>query len=216
MYAAQLTTTSGWCFTHARHSAFPSVMSSSGRSKPATSWFQYEAARAIEPSQRGELEITDAIQSLVDSGRRVDPHVVHGWWKDTGQVQDMLEANQLILDDLSESLEGELIDSRVEGRVAIEPGARLVRSTVRGPAIIGANSKITDAYIGPYTAIGDHVVVSNAEIEHAIVLEGSSIQDLDGRIEASLIGKNVAIARSPELPRAFRFVVGDNAEIAIL
>jgi glucose-1-phosphate thymidylyltransferase len=176
----------------------------------------FEAARAIEPSARGELEITDAIQALVDRGRRVDPHIVHGWWKDTGQVQDMLEANQLILDDLSESVEGELIDSRVEGRVVIAEGARLERATVRGPAIVGRGTRITDAYIGPYTAIGDHVVVANAEIEHAIVLEGSSIQDLNGRIEASLIGKNVAVARGPELPRAYRFVVGDNAEIAIL
>jgi glucose-1-phosphate thymidylyltransferase len=176
----------------------------------------FGAARAIEPSGRGELEITDAIQKLVDSGLRVDPHIVHGWWKDTGQVQDMLEANRLILDDLDERIDGELVDSRVEGRVVIEEGARLERATVRGPAIIGRDAVLTDAYIGPYTAIGDHVVVSNAEIEHAIVLEGSSIQDLDGRIEASLIGKNVAIARSPELPRAYRFVVGDNAEIAIL
>jgi glucose-1-phosphate thymidylyltransferase len=176
----------------------------------------FDAARAIEPSGRGELEITDAIQYLVDGGLRVDPHIVRGWWKDTGQVQDMLEANRLILDDIEERLDGELIDSRVEGRVAIESGARLERTTVRGPAIIGRGAVLTDAYIGPYTAIGDHVVVSRAEIEHAIVLEGSSIQDLDGRIEASLIGKNVAIARSPDLPRAYRFVIGDNAEIAIL
>ena len=176
----------------------------------------FDAARAISPSQRGELEITEAIQHLVDSGLRVDPHIVRGWWKDTGQVQDMLEANRLILDEIEERHEGELIDSRVEGRVAIESGARLERTTVRGPAIIGRGAVLTDAYIGPYTAIGDHVIVENAEIEHAIVLEGSSIQDLNGRIEASLIGKNVAIARGPELPRAYRFVVGDNAEIAIL
>jgi glucose-1-phosphate thymidylyltransferase len=176
----------------------------------------FDAARSIEPSRRNELEITDAIQTLVDRGLRVDPHIVDGWWKDTGQVHDMLEANRLILDDLDERIDGELVDTRVEGRVVIEAGARLERSTVRGPAVIGAGSRLVDAYIGPYTAIGAHVVVSNAEIEHAIVLEGSSIQDLDGRIEASLIGKNVAISRSPDLPRAFRFVVGDNAEIAIL
>ena len=176
----------------------------------------FDAARAIEPSGRGELEITDAIQHLVDGKLRVDPHIVRGWWKDTGQVQDMLEANRLILDDIEERIEGELIDCRVEGRVAIEAGARLERTTVRGPAIIGRNAILTDAYIGPYTAIGDSVIVSKAEIEHAIVLEGSSIQDLGGRIEASLIGKNVVVARSPSLPRAYRFVVGDNAEIAIL
>ncbi len=176
----------------------------------------FEAARAIEPSGRGELEITDAIQALVDRGLRVDPHIVHGWWKDTGQVQDMLEANQLILDDLDKRVEGELVDSRVEGRVVIEAGARLERATVRGPAIIGSGTRIADAYIGPYTAIGDGVTISNAELEHSIVLSGSAIADLEYRIEASLIGKNVRIGRGPALPKAYRFVVGDNADVQIL
>ena len=176
----------------------------------------FEAARAIEPSGRGELEITDAIQTLVDSGKRVDPHIVHGWWKDTGQVQDMLEANRLILDDLQERIEGECVDSRVEGRVVIEQGARLERATVRGPAIVGAGSKLTDAYIGPYTAVGENVTIADAELEYSIVLSGSSVRDLEYRIEASLIGRNVTIGRGPALPRAYRFVVGDNSEISIL
>src|SRR3954449_5060265 len=176
----------------------------------------FDAARSIEPSWRNELEITDAIQHLIDRGLRVDPHIVRGWWKDTGQVQDMLDANRLILDDLGERIEGELIDSRVEGRVVIEPGVVLERATVRGPAIIGAGSRIVDAYIGPYSAIGSDVTIERAEIEYSIVLSGSSVRDLDGRVEASLIGKNVAIGRSPALPKAYRFVVGDNAEIAIL
>ena len=176
----------------------------------------FDAARAIEPSWRDELEITDAIQWLIDRGLRVDPHTVRGWWKDTGQVQDMLDANRLILDDLSERVDGELIDSRVEGRVVIEPGVRLERATVRGPAIVGAGSRIVDAYIGPYSAIGEDVTIERAEIEYSIVLSGSSVRDLEGRLEASLIGRNVAIARSPALPKAYRFVVGDNAEIAIL
>ena len=176
----------------------------------------FDAARAIEPSDRGELEITDAIQRLIDTGLTVDPHIVRGWWKDTGQAQDMLDANQLILDDLEPRIEGELIDSRTEGRVAIDPDVVLERSTVRGPVIIGRGSRITDAYIGPYTAVGDDVTIHRAEIEHSIVLAGSSIRDLEGRIEASLIGRNVRLSRSPELPRAYRFVIGDNAEIAIL
>jgi glucose-1-phosphate thymidylyltransferase len=176
----------------------------------------FDAARVIEPSGRGELEITDAIQHLVDGGQRVDPHIVHGWWKDTGQVQDMLEANHLILDDLTERIEGDLVDSRVDGRVVVEPGARLERATVRGPAIIGAGVMLRDAYIGPYTSIGPSVRIERAEVEYSIVLEGSSIENLEGRIEASLIGKNVAIKRSPAMPRAYRFVVGDNAEIEIL
>jgi glucose-1-phosphate thymidylyltransferase len=176
----------------------------------------FDAARAIEPSWRGELEITDAIQTLVDRGLRVDPHIVHGWWKDTGQVQDMLEANRLILDDLGERVEGELIESRVEGRVAIEAGAVLERTTVRGPAIVGRRSRIRNAYIGPYTAIGDEVTIENAELEHSIVLSGSSIRDLEYRIEASLIGKDVRIGRGPPLPKAYRFVVGDHADVQIL
>jgi glucose-1-phosphate thymidylyltransferase len=176
----------------------------------------FEAARAIEPSWRDELEITDAIQWLIDRGLRVDPHTVKGWWKDTGQVQDMLDANRLILDDLTERVDGELVDSRVEGRVVIEPGVVLERATVRGPAIVGAGSRIVDAYIGPYSAIGENVTIERAEIEYSIVLSGSSVRDLEGRLEASLIGRNVRIARTPALPRAYRFVVGDNAEIAIL
>src|ERR671934_283828 len=175
----------------------------------------FDAAKAIKPSGRGELEITDAIQHLVDAGLRVDPHIVHGWWKDTGQVQDMLEANRLILDDLEERLEGELVESRVEGRVVIEQGALLQRTTVRGPAIVGAGSRISDAYIGPYTAIGDDVVIDRAELEHSIVLAGSAIRDLEYRIEASLIGHNVQVGRGPSLPKAYRLVVGDNAEIQI-
>ena len=175
-----------------------------------------DAARAIEPSWRNELEITDAIQRMIDSGLTVDPHIVRGWWKDTGQVQDMLDANRLILDDLTERVEGELIESRVEGRVVIETGAVLERATVRGPAVIGRGARITDAYIGPYTAIGEDVTIQGSEIEYSIVLSGSSVRDLAGRVEASLIGRNVAIGRSPALPKAYRFVVGDNAEIAIL
>ena len=176
----------------------------------------FDAARSIEPSWRGELEITDAIQTLVDRGLRVDPHIVHGWWKDTGQVQDMLEANRLILDDLEERVDGDLVDCRVEGRVVIEKGARLERTTVRGPAIVGRGSRIVDAYIGPFTAIGDDVTIEKAELEHSIVLSGSSISDLEYRIEASLIGKNVRIGRGPALPKAYRFVVGDNADVQIL
>ena len=176
----------------------------------------FDAARAIHPSARGELEITDAIQHLVDGGLDVDPHVVRGWWKDTGRVEDMLEANRLILDDLDERVDGEVRDARVEGRVVIEAGAVVERATVRGPAIVGARSRVSDAYVGPYTAIGEDVTIAGAELEHSIVLSGSSIRGLEGRIEASLVGRNVTIGRSPGLPRAYRFVAGDNSEITIL
>jgi glucose-1-phosphate thymidylyltransferase len=176
----------------------------------------HDAARAIEPSARGELEITDAIQHLVDTGRRVEPHVVRGWWKDTGRLDDMLEANRLILDTLATRLEGDLVDSQVDGRVVVEPGARLERCTVRGPAIIGAGARLTDCYVGPYTAIGEGCRIERAEVEHSILLADSSVVGLDGRMESSLLGRNVHIGRGDRQPRAYRFMVGDNSEIGIL
>jgi glucose-1-phosphate thymidylyltransferase len=176
----------------------------------------HSAARAIAPSPRGELEITDAIQYLVDSGMRVEPHVVQGWWKDTGRLEDMLDANRLILDNLSERIEGELIDSQVDGRVVIEPGARLERTNVRGPAIVGAGARLSDCYIGPYTAIGERCTISKSEVEHSILLAGCTVSDLDGRMESSLLGRNVTIRRGERQPRAYRFMVGDNSDISIL
>jgi glucose-1-phosphate thymidylyltransferase len=176
----------------------------------------HAAARAIEPSGRGELEITDAIQHLVDRGLRIEPHVVKGWWKDTGRLEDMLAANRLVLETIEGRVEGELIDSQVDGRVVIEPGARLERSAVRGPAVIGAGSKLTDCYVGPYTAVGEGCTIRNAEVEHSILLVGSSVCDLAGRMESSLLGRNVKIGRDHRQPRAYRFLVGDNSEIGIL
>jgi glucose-1-phosphate thymidylyltransferase len=175
----------------------------------------FDAARSIEPSWRGELEITDAIQSLIDGGRRVESHIVSGWWKDTGHLEDLLEANRLVLEDLESRVDGELEDSRIEGRVVVESGARLVRTVVRGPAVIGPRAEITDAYIGPYTAIDADVVITGSEIEHSIVLAGSSIRDLHVRMEASLLGRDVTLARSDGMPKTLRFLVGDNADIAI-
>ncbi len=176
----------------------------------------HDAARAIQPSERGELEITDAIQHLVDGGLRVEPHVVRGWWKDTGRLEDMLAANRLVLDTIEGRSEGELIDSQVDGRVVVEAGARLERSTVRGPAIIGAGASLIDCYVGPYTAIGENCTIENAEVEHSILLAGSTVRDLAGRMESSLLGRNVHIGRDQRQPRAYRFLVGDNSEVGIL
>jgi glucose-1-phosphate thymidylyltransferase len=176
----------------------------------------HEAAKAIKPSGRGELEITDAIQWLVDAEATVESHVVRGWWKDTGRLDDMLEANRLILERVERRVDGELEHSQIDGRVIIEAGAILERSTVRGPAIIGAGARLTDAYIGPYTAVGRHCVVESAEVEHSILLEGSSVRGLDGRMESSLLGRDVHIGRSTRQPRAYRFMVGDSSEIEIL
>src|SRR5947209_1967396 len=177
----------------------------------------HDAARAISPSARGELEITDAIQHLVDAGARVEPHIVEGWWKDTGRLDDMLEANRLILETIHSSNGGECVDSSIDGRVVIEPGARLERSTVRGPAIIGADTRLVDAYVGPYTAIGENCVVEGAEVEHSILLAGAKVRHLSGRMESSLLGRNVVVERDEgRQPRAYRFMVGDNSEIGIL
>jgi glucose-1-phosphate thymidylyltransferase len=176
----------------------------------------HDAARSIRPSARGELEITDAIQYLVDHGARVEPHIVRGWWKDTGRLDDMLEANRLVLDTITGRVDGELVDSRCDGRVVVEPGARLERCTVRGPAVIGAGARLVDCYVGPYTAIGAGCTIENAEVEHSILLEGCTVSGLDGRMESSLLGRNVTIGRRDAQPRAFRFLVGDNSEIGIL
>lgn len=175
-----------------------------------------ESAHAIRPSGRGELEITDAIQHLIDRGLQVEPHEVSGWWKDTGRLDDMLEANRLILDVLEPRVDGELVDTTTEGRIVVEEGARLIRSSVRGPAIIGRGALIEDAYIGPYSAISAGVVVRRAEVEHSILLEDSRVEDLDARVESSLIGRGVTIARTAEKPRAYRFMVGDSSSIGLV
>ena len=176
----------------------------------------FEAARAIEPSGRGELEITDAIQRLIDDGSKVESHTVSGWWKDTGQLADMLEANRLVLEDLESSVECDLDDaSRVEGRVAIAPGVTIERSVVRGPAIIGEGSRVIDSYVGPYTSIEAGCEIIGSEVEHSILLAGSSLRDLEVRMEASLLGRNVTLARGAEMPKTLRMIVGDNSEITL-
>jgi glucose-1-phosphate thymidylyltransferase len=176
----------------------------------------FESVKRIRPSFRNELEITDAIQDLIDRGLEVRPHIVDGWWKDTGKLEDMLEANRLILDTLERRVDGTVdADSRIEGKVVIEAGAVVERSVIRGPVIIGAGARIIHAYVGPFTAIMGNAEIRESEIEHSIVLEGSSIADLASRIEDSLIGKNVRIYRRPVKPSAYRFMLGDNSEIGI-
>jgi glucose-1-phosphate thymidylyltransferase len=176
----------------------------------------FEAARSIQPSKRGELEITDAIQWLLDNGYSVHPHIVKGWWKDTGKIEDMLEANRTVLDTFDADVRGTVTgDSYIEGKVVIEEGAQIADSTVRGPAIIGRDARISHAYVGPYTSIGNGCNIQHCEIENSIVLENSAIAHVNGRIEASLIGKNVKIGKTSRKPAAYRFMVGDNSEVGI-
>lgn len=176
----------------------------------------FETEAVLKPSGRGELEITDAIQYLIDSGYRVEPHVVDGWWKDTGKLDDMLEANRLILETLHQKVEGEVDkNSRIDGRVVIGRGAKIIGSTIRGPAIVGEDTLIENTFVGPFTSIQDHCEIRGSEIQHSIVLRGSQILHLKRRVEDSLIGMNVRIARNDKPPQAYRFLVGDNSLIDI-
>ncbi len=170
----------------------------------------------IQPSPRGELEITDAIQRMIDDGLSVVPHVITGWWKDTGRLDDMLEANRIVLDGMEPRIDGEIGENvRLEGKVIVEKGARLSNCRVRGPAIIGERTVVEHAYVGPFTAIYYDCVVRNAEIEHSIVLERSRIENVDGKIESSLLGKDCVVCESPERPRALRLMLGDHSKVEL-
>ena len=173
----------------------------------------HQAVRSIEPSARGELEITDAIQWLVDRGHRVRSSIVDGWWIDTGKLTPLLEANALILEKLERRVDGKVDEaSRVEGRVVLQPGAEVVNSTVRGPAVVGEGTRVVDSYIGPFTAVSHSCEILNSEIDHCVILEHSHVVDA-GRITDSLIGKHVEVTRSQQRPRATRLMVGDHSQV---
>lgn len=177
----------------------------------------FEAVNAIQPSRRGELEITDAIQYLIDKGYRVHPYIHEGWWIDTGKPGDMIEANSKVLDELEPRIEGYVDkDSQLEGKVTVEKGAEIINSRVRGPAIIGEDTRIVNSYIGPFTSIYHHCLIQDSEIEHSIVLEHSQIIDIPHRIEDSLIGRHVVLKRSPIKPKAYKFTLGDHSQVGIL
>jgi len=177
----------------------------------------HQAVEEIEPSWRGELEITDAIQWLVEHGYKVFPYIHRGWWIDTGAPTAMLEANGLVLEELTPVVEGYVDrDSEVDSRVTVEKGAEIINSVVRGPTIIGERSRIVNAYIGPFTSIYHDVVVENSEIERSIVLENSLIRDVPARLQDSLIGRNVTLNRSPIKPKAFKMNLGDHSQVGLL
>jgi glucose-1-phosphate thymidylyltransferase len=176
----------------------------------------FESASAIRPSWRNELEITDAIQHLIDGGKRVRSHVIHGWWKDTGKLEDMLEANRIVLAGLETKVEGSVDrQTAVEGPVVIGPGTVVERSRLRGPLVIGRDCRIADSYVGPFTSIADGCTLEHAEIEHSIVLERSRITHVPLRIESSLIGKEVVVTASDARPRAHRLMVGDASRVEL-
>ena len=175
----------------------------------------WDAVDSITPSPRGELEITDAIQWLVDQKFQVKSHVVTGWWKDTGSLESMLEANRMMLDSYETRIDGEVIDSQVEFKVVVEKGATIKNSTVRGPAIIGKNTVVENSFIGPFTAIYHDCVIRNAEIDHSIILENSQVIDFNARIVDSLIGKDVTVGESAQKPKAYRFMLGDSSKVGV-
>jgi glucose-1-phosphate thymidylyltransferase len=176
----------------------------------------FDAIREIKPSLRGELEITDAIQWLVDHRATVASRIVDGWWKDTGRLADMLEANRILLDSLDARCDGVVSgDSQLIGKVVVEAGAEISGSVVRGPAIIGERTIIENSYIGPFTSIYYGVEIRHSEIEHSIVLENSKILGVPVRIEGSLIGKEVVIRRTEVMPKALRFMLGDHSEVEL-
>jgi len=177
----------------------------------------HQAVRAIQPSSRGELEITDALQWLIDHGKKVRFSVVDGWWKDTGKVEDLLEANRMILDELEPKVLGKVdAASKIEFRVRIEKGALVRNSRILGPAVIGAGTLIENSYIGPFTAIAENCSIRNAELEHSIIMAESRVENISRRLSDSLVGRNTVIQCSKQKPGALRLIIGDSSEVELV
>jgi glucose-1-phosphate thymidylyltransferase len=173
----------------------------------------HDAVAAIQPSSRGELEITDAIQWLVDQGLRVRTEVLDGWWIDTGKLTPLLEANRLILETLERRVDGDVDEeSELDGRVVVEAGARVVRSRLRGPVVIGAGTTVSDSFVGPFSAIGRRCLIEASEVEHSVILDDCRVVGA-GRLEDSLLGHHVEVTRSERRPSATRLMVGDHCSI---
>jgi len=178
----------------------------------------HQAIESIEPSARGELEITDAIQWMIDKGYKVGAEVIGGWWKDTGKPEDILEANRLILEDIERDVSGAKVDekSEISGRVKIGKGSEIINSKIVGPVIIGEKVKVVDSYVGPFTSISDGVEIRKSEIECSVILEESKLEYIKGRMQRCLIGKGVEIYHSKDLPRIYKFTLGDHSKVGLL
>jgi len=176
----------------------------------------HEAIAEIKPSFRGELEITDAIQRLLDKGRDVKSFVLKGWWLDTGKKDDLLAANCVVLDEwVHREIQGEVDEaSQVTGRVSMGPGTKVERSVIRGPVVIGAGTTITDAFIGPFTSIGSRCVIENTAVEHAVILDEARLTGIE-RIEDSVIGKGAVVRTDRANRRALRLMIGDDSEVVL-
>ncbi|RLI74304.1 glucose-1-phosphate thymidylyltransferase [Archaeoglobales archaeon] len=173
-----------------------------------------EACKNIKPSWRNELEITDAIQWLIENGYNVEASIVKGWWKDTGKPEDILEANRLVLDDIQPRNEATVENSKVIGRVVVESETVIRDSIIKGPCIIGKNCTISNSYIGPYTSVGNNCEIVGTEVEDSVIMDGSKIVNV-GKVVESLIGRGVRIREDDLKPKGHRFVVGDNSDIVL-
>ncbi len=179
----------------------------------------FEAISKIKPSARGELEITDAIQQLIDDGKTVQHYEIDGWWVDAGKPNAIINANQLVLGDLPYSIapEGDhVIDSEVTHRVVLGKNTKVINSVIRGPVVIGANVTIKDSYIGPYTSIGDNVLVENSEVDASIIMKNCVLRDIDGRIDSSLLADNTEVtSKRNRVPAVHRFILAENSFVQL-
>ncbi len=179
----------------------------------------FEVIDDLKPSARGEYEITDAIQGLIERGRQVMPYFVQGWWVDTGNAADMLQANRLILRQIEGRVGQDVqvdAQSEIVGDVILEDGVQIVGSTIRGPAIIGAGSQILNSFIGPFTSIGERVCIEQSEIEHSIIMDGCTIRNIERRIDDSVFGRNITLLRADHRPQVHKFLLADNSQVRLV
>jgi len=176
----------------------------------------FEAVKAIKPSARGELEISDAHQYLIEKGYRVGYTEITGWWKDTGKPTDLLEANRLVLDHMTGTISGQVdAQSVVSGKVMIGKGSKILNSVVRGPVMIGEDCVIEDSFIGPFSSIGDRTVVRRSEVEYSIILRECKIVNVGIRLEGSILGNDVEVVEASGKPRVHRFMIGDQSRVEV-
>ncbi len=177
----------------------------------------HTAIAQIQPSARGELEITDAIQQLIENNKSVEARTIEGWWLDTGKKDDLLEANQIILDScVALDIAGSLDDrTQVSGRVQIGTGSQIINSTIRGPVIIGENCHLENCFIGPYSSIGNEVTLIDTDIEHSVILQKTKVSGIQQRIVDSVIGQRVTVGLAPRRPKALRFMIGDDCQVEL-
>jgi glucose-1-phosphate thymidylyltransferase len=177
----------------------------------------FEAVNNIPPSSRGELEISDAHQYMIRKGLKIGYAEITGWWKDTGKPTDLLEANRLVLDNITPAIRGEVDErSTVAGKVVIEKGARIVNSVIRGPAIIGEGCLVEDSYVGPFSSIGNNTTLKGSEVEYSIILRDCRVANVGIRLEGSILGNDVEIVEGTGKPRVHRFMIGDQSRVELV